>query len=224
MGVERARVVRAWAESSTLRGLALAGDGLAARYLAPGQYVEIAFGGARGHFALASRPGESPIELLYKPHGKVTEALAALAPGDDLAVSGPSGAGFALAEHEGRGLLCAPRGRIAPLRAVILEILPRRADFGEIVLYYSQRAPDELAYTRDYASWKAARIDVVPIVSGAAKAWDGLSGRVQDAVAAARIDPPETVAYLCGMRAMIGEVSRVLVDKGLERGQILLNY
>jgi NAD(P)H-flavin reductase len=213
-----ARVTRSWAASDTLFGLAFVAEDVQRRHHHPGQYLRVRIAGADNPYALASAPRAAELELLFKQETDLTAAMAALAPGATILVGVPEGKGFPVEKDAGRDLiLCAAGTGIAPLRAVIRTILPVRASYGAVTLYYGQRTRAHFAYLDEMDDWRAAGIDVHLVAS------DG-GGRIQDAVAAA---PPETahaVAYLCGMKAMIADLNQLFAQLGLPKERILLNF
>jgi NAD(P)H-flavin reductase len=213
-----ARVTRAWWESETLRGLAFTSAEVTARHRAPGQYVRVQHADDENPYALASEPGARELELLFKVDTPLTAGMASLVPGDVLAVTEPEGAGFPLATHEGRDLILIAAGTgIAPLRAVIHVLLRARARHGAVTLFYGHRELSHFAYRGEWDGWRAAGIEIVPVLSG-----DG--GRVQDAVAARRLPLGNAVAYIAGMRAMITECRAALVEAGLPDDRVYLNF
>jgi len=212
-----ARVTRSWGASDLLRGLAFVADEVQRRHHHPGQYLRVRLAGEDNPYALASEPGAPALELLFKQETELTAAMATLAAGDTIQVGVPQGKGFPVENDAGRDLiLCAAGTGIAPLRAVVRTILPVRARYGEVTMYYGQRTRSHFAYLDEMDAWRAAGITVHLVASDA-----GL--RVQDAVAA---NPPATahaVAYVCGMKSMIADLNKVFSALGLPRERILLN-
>jgi NAD(P)H-flavin reductase len=210
-------VTRVWDETPTLRGVIVDAGDLARGHIAPGQYVKARLGEAEGFFALASAPGE-PLEILVKKAG-------ALAPGDRIGMSAPHGAGYPVAAHEGRDLLLFAAGTgIAPIRAVVHQVLRARPRFGAVRLWHGQRAASELAYAREHDAWRAAGVEIVPVVSGADPGWEGARGYVQDVLRAAPPPLARAVAYVCGMKEMEDGVIEVLVGLGMPRDDVHRNY
>ncbi len=215
----RARVVRVWPESRSLRGLAFVSSEVARRHHRPGQYARVLVGDEENPYALASEPGAPVLELLFKADTTLTEAMAGLAEGDEILVGAPEGAGFPVDEHEGRDLiLCAAGSGIAPLRAVVRAVLPRRPRYGEITLFYGQRDASEFAYVAEHAAWRAAGITVVLSTS------IGGGARVQDELAARAPSIGNAVAYVAGMSGMIAGVRETLVTLGLPAEHLFLNF
>jgi NAD(P)H-flavin reductase len=212
-------VTRAWAASETLRGLAVdaTAGGLGTHHERPGQYVRVRLDGGERPFALASEPGAPELELLFKPENAMTERMAELAPGAALTVGAPQGRGFPLREHQDQDLILVGAGTgIAPLRAVVRAILPERARYGQVLLFYGQRSPGHFAFTEEYAAWGAAGVEIHLCASEA-------GARVQDAVRARAPVTASACAYLCGMKAMVNEVAHLLREMGLPADRVFLN-
>lgn len=216
----RAVVTRAWNASETLRGLAFVVDDedFVHRHRQPGQYLLVRIGAAENFYALASEPGAPEPELLYKPDTGMTVELAKLVPGDELRVGPPEGKGFPVDAHYGRDLiLCAAGTGVAPLRAVLRAIAPKRDQFGDITFFYGQRTPGHFAYQDELPGWRAAAIAIHLVESER-------GARIPDRVAAIRPRLDNAVAYLCGMKTMIADVGDLLTTLGLPKERIFLNY
>jgi NAD(P)H-flavin reductase len=214
-----AHVTRAWSESETSRGLAIACEEVSRRHRAPGQYVRVRVNGDENPYALASEPGAPELELLFKVETELTGAMAALRPGDPVRVGAPQGRGFPLDEHTGHDLILVAAGTgIAPLRAVVRSVLRDRPRFGAVTLFYGQREPGHFAYASEWDAWRAAGVEVIPVASG-----EG-SRRVQDALLARRPALGDAVAFVAGMKPMIADVRRLLVELGLDERRVYLNY
>lgn len=213
-----ARVTRAWSESVTLRGLAFVDGEVATGHHTPGQFVRVQCSNEENPYALANDPGAAELELLFKAETPLTMAMGALATGDEIVVTAPEGSGFPVTEHVGRDLILVAAGTgIAPLRAVVHGVLRDRARYGSVMLFYGHRELSHFAYVAEWDGWRAAGVEIVPVLSGE-------GGRVQDAVAARRPPVDNAVAYLAGMRAMIAETRAVLEGMGMSEDRVFLNY
>ena len=222
------RVARSWDETPSLRGLSLtASPALLELHRAPGQYLRLGTGPELdGTFALARAPGSGRLELLVKRGAPVADELAGAAEGAELFASPPMGQGYPVADHGGRDVLLFAAGSgIAPIRSVIQAIDRQRAAFGKVHLFYGQRQPADFAYRDEHDAWAARGIAVTLCASQAApEGWSGARGRVQDALIA---DPPplvNAVVYLAGMKPMLEAVTTILVELGLPRERVFLNY
>lgn len=222
-----AAVARCWNETHAMFRLRLEAGGLARLHLRPGQYIQVrtASGGV-SYFALANPPGDTHFELLIKRGSPVADELARLEVGMMLDVSSPGGRGFPIEDHAGMDLLLFAAGSgIAPIRSVITYVLADRSRFGRITLYYGHRDPAEFAYTRDYEKWAMGEVEINRVISGRRDSDFPMARQhVQDAV---MVNPPEVsnaVAYLCGMKEMIQQVTETLQGLGMKSDRVFLNY
>ena len=205
-------MTRSWAESETLRGLALVCKEVSRRHARPGQFIRVRVGDVEKPFALASEPGAPELELLYKG-----ESLPAVAAGDPIRVGVPQGKGFPVEEHVRQHLiLCAAGTGIAPLRAVVRSVLPVRERFGQVLLFYGQRMHTQFAYSSEHGQWAAHGVEIHLIASEGGK-------RLQEAVRARRPLVDGACAYLCGMKGMVTDLAVILEGMGLPRERVFVN-
>jgi NAD(P)H-flavin reductase len=224
-------VVDAWDETRAFRGVRLAlPPALARAHVAPGQVVKIGTRAGEGFFALATAPDPGAMaEVLVKRGTPIADAIVATAlPGASLRVTHPFGAGFPIAEAEGRDVLLFAAGSgIAPIRALVQHVSLHRNRFGRVTLFYGQRHGAEFAYRSEHLDWERRGIRVVLCPSGADDAWQGLRGRVQQvarSLAFGGAPPAEAVAFVAGMTAMVEDVRSTLAAAGLARGRVHANF
>jgi NAD(P)H-flavin reductase len=224
-------VVRAWDETRAFRGVGLALPGpLADGHQRPGQVVKIRTPAGEGFFALASAPTQGgAAELLLKRGGKVADTVAGAAvPGGALQLTAPFGKGFPVEEAEGRDVLLFAAGSgIAPIRSLVQHLLADRARFGRATLFYGQRHGAEFAYRDEAAAWDRGGVRVVLCPSQAEEAWDGVRGRVQEVARSLGFGghaPEDTVAFACGMKAMVEDVRRTLGEFGVPPDRVHANF
>jgi len=227
----KARVARAWDETPALRGLALVlPEALASAHRRAGQVVKVRTPAGEGYFALASAPAPGgAAELLVKRGGKVADAAIALAaPGAEIDVSAPFGKGFPVEEAVGRDVLLFAAGSgIAPIRSLVQHLLARRDDFGRVTLFYGQRHGSDFAYLAEHLPWERRGVRVVLCPSAEDDAWPGVRGRVQEVASAlswAGSRPGDTVAFACGMTAMVEEVRATLARSGIPPERVHANF
>ena len=227
----RASVLDAWDETSALRGVRLALPAEAAgAHRRPGQVVKLRVAAGEAYFAVASAPAaSSAIELLLKRGGRVADAaIAAATPGDEVQVSAPFGKGFAVEEAAGRDVLLFAAGAgIAPIRALVQHLLAHRGTSGRVTLFYGQRRGADFAYRAEHAGWERAGVRVVLCPSQAEEAWTGVRGRVQEVAASLAFggsSPERSVAFVCGMSAMVDDVRATLTRAGVPPDRIHLNF
>lgn len=223
------RVLRAWDETRSLRGITVDAGDLRGAHTAPGQYVQVRLHGAgaeaEGFFALANAPGRELEILVKRGGGDAADGLVALEPGSLVAISAPSGPGYPIARHAGRDLILAAAGTgIAPMRAVVQHVLADRRRYGAVRIYQGHRMQSDRAYAGEHAVWRAGEVEIVTVLSAPEPGWTGPRGWVQDAI---RNDPPavaRAVAYVCGMKSMEDGVADVLVGLGMKRSDVHRNY
>lgn len=200
---------------------------LAASHVAPGQYLKVVIEGVgESYFAIASRPNPTRdhMELLLKLGSPVADAIAKLAPGDVIRTSTAQGKGFPMERAVGRDLVLVATGSgISPIRSVLQTVMDRRAGLEKVSLYYGARTPDSFAYKDELDAWRAARIDVFPVVSRPADTgWTGLTGYVQTHLEGVHI--PTALAFLCGQKPMVEAVRKVLAERGMPAESMFLNF
>jgi NAD(P)H-flavin reductase len=199
-------------------------------HTAAGQYVKLGLSSddVARPIALANRPGPAMLEFLIKaPDERLAEILA-LAPADKVNMSAPLGPGFPVARARGRDLwMFAVGSGVAPLKAVVEQVLAERSAFGDVVLYYGVRTADELCFTERFGAWLGQGVRVVPVVSRAGdgkRAWSGARGHVQDHLPAAFARPDDTVAFVCGLPEMERSVAAALLERGVGPDRVLRNW
>jgi NAD(P)H-flavin reductase len=225
-----ARVLDAWDETASLRGLRLdLPRDIASAHRRPGQIVKLHTRIGDAYFALASAPSpHGVVELLVKRGGRVADAAAAAGPGGTLDVSAPFGKGFLVEEARGRHVLLFAAGSgIAPIRALVQHILADRENFDRVTLFYGQRLGGDFAYAREHLAWERGGIRVVLCPSQEHEAWPGVRGRVQEvarSLAFGGSPPEDSVAFVCGMTAMVSDVKATLARAGIPPERVHLNF
>jgi NAD(P)H-flavin reductase len=194
----------------------------------PGQVALLEVEGAgRAYFAIASAPEDEELEFLVKlsndPAGR---AIYDMRPGGRVTLVEIAGHGFDLDAQEGRDLVFVAMGTgVAPLRSALRSVLPRAERFGQVVVLYGVRTPEDFCYRDEVEAWKAAGVELRQVISRPdGYEWSGQTGYVQsllDNVLPSLSDP---VALVCGSREMIGQTRDRLQEMGFEPGRILTNY
>jgi NAD(P)H-flavin reductase len=137
--------------------------------------------------------------------GRVTQTLAGQQVGDQIGVRGPFGTGWPMDDWLGRDIVLVAGGiGLAPVRAVIYELLRRRSEFGRITLIYGARDSQSLLYQREFAAWEAQGVMLCITVDRPSPDWMGDVGVVTlllDRIALP--DPNDTVVAICGPEVMI---------------------
>jgi NAD(P)H-flavin reductase len=194
----------------------------------PGQVALLEVEGAgRAYFAIASAPEDDELEFLVKRSNDAAgKSLYELGPGDSVRLVEIAGHGFDLTAQEGRDLVFVAMGTgVAPLRSALRSVLPRAERFGQIVVLYGVRTPEDFCYRDETDIWKAAGVELRQVISRPdGYEWAGSTGYVQsllDHVLPTLSDP---VALVCGSREMIEQTRDRLHEMGFEPERILTNY
>jgi NAD(P)H-flavin reductase len=146
--------------------------------------------------------------------GNVTNAIARLKVGDTVGVRGPFGSFWPIEEHTGKDIYIAAGGiGLPPLRPVIYHIMKNRANYGEVVVLYGARTPQDLQFKGEYETWRKADINVMVTVDRADDRWEGTVGVVPLMFYHLRMKPNTSVAYTCGPEIMM----RFVVYEALAR-------
>jgi NAD(P)H-flavin reductase len=168
-----------------------------------------------------------PESLLHtvRSAGKVTEALVKASPGTPVGVRGPYGKGWPLPVAEGKDVVLVAGGLgLPPLRPVLYELFRHRDRYGRIEVIYGARTPKDLVYYDQIQAWRA-RTDLrfQTTVDAAGRDWYGDVGLVTARVPDLRVDPPRTVAFLCGPEIMMKFTAQALQAKGVDVGSIYVS-
>jgi ferredoxin-NADP reductase len=195
---------------------------------APGQAVLVAIPGSpkQRPYSLASTAEDARregwLELLVAIDPDETpDSDLVFEPGELVDIEGPTGA-FTFPDNprEQRFVFIAGGTGIAPLRAMLRHALtlPHRA----IGLYYSARTPEEFAYeTELQALAQAGEIELrQTITRSPGSAWAGARGRIGRSGLERLVHHPETLCFVCGPRALVDDVPKLLGELGVARDRI----
>jgi len=181
--------------------------------------------------------GEAPISISggsssgdFREHtirsvGKVSRALSSAAINSRIGVRGPFGRGWPVEEAEGRDIVVVGGGiGLAPLRPLIMHILRNREKFGRLYLLYGARTPADLLYKRELRSWRS-RLDfqVLVTVDKGDEKWRGYIGVVTTLFSHLRLDPSNTVSYICGPEIMMRFTVQELKSQGIPDDRIFIS-
>jgi NAD(P)H-flavin reductase len=179
-------------------------------------------------YSMASAPEETVrdghVEFLVQTGNDSSSGLtpAQITPGTPVAVEGPLGSfTFPDDPREQRFVFIAGGTGIAPLRSMLWHTLLAERD-GHVGLIYSVRSPDEFAYMGEFQKLEdAGRIDFRHTVTRTASdGWTGRQGRIDAKCLEDLIVPGETLCFLCGPPALVGEIPPQLKLMGVRDDQI----
>jgi len=198
----------------------------------PGQVAALRAGGddddARSfYFAFASAPEDDELEFLVKrAGGDGGQTLYHLREGDRVELTGIVGHGFPLDQHKGKDLVLIAMGTgVAPLRSTLRHVLRRPDDFGQLIVLYGARTPDDFCYRDETAMWQAAGVELRQVISKPdGYEWAGSTGYVQSLLDHVLPELTEPIALVCGSPEMITHTRDRLQEMGLAPEAILTNY
>ncbi len=136
--------------------------------------------------------------------GNVTHAVERLKVGDVVGLRGPFGTSWPVEDLTGKDIFIATGGvGLPPLRPAIYHILHNRNKYGKVTLLYGARTPDQLMYSDEYDTWRAADIDIQLCVDRGDPSWTGRVGVVPMWFYQFRIGARNTAVLTCGPEIMI---------------------
>jgi NAD(P)H-flavin reductase len=193
----------------------------------PGQVAVLSVAAeAPAYFAFASAPEDTDLEVLVKRTVGVSDLLFAMQPGEKIELLEVAGHGFDLDVQKGNDLVFVAMGTgVAPLRSALRHVLKRKNDFGELVVLYGARTPDDFCYRDETEGWKDAGVELRQVISKPdGHDWSGPTGYVQSLLDHVLPDLKSPVALICGSLEMIEQTRDRLAKMGFNPDEILTNY
>lgn len=195
----------------------------------PGQFVGIEaefkrLGYRRSPYCILSAPtGEPVFDLLVRvvPQGPLSERLASLRPGDEVAFRGPTGRSMVPPDDERALMLLATGTGVAPFYSLARHLLeggyPR-----PITLWWGLRLPEDVCLTEELDDLAARYENFTYAVSLSqpSPTWTGLRGRLTESVPPLIPALGGTRFYLAGNGAMLEEMAFALSDLGVDQRYI----
>ena len=193
----------------------------------PGQVAVLRVEGEEpAYFALAGAPSDRDLEVLVKQKAGASRVIYDMRVGDEIELLEICGRGFKIDEMKGRDLVFVAMGTgVAPLRSALRHAFKRKGEFGQLVVLYGARTPDDFCYRDETEAWEDAGVELRQVISRPdGHDWSGPTGYVQsllDNVLPALVSP---VALICGSREMIDQTRERLGKMGFKPEEILTNY
>jgi NAD(P)H-flavin reductase len=193
----------------------------------PGQVAVLRAGDERpSYFAFASAPEDDEVEFLIKRGGGTGGLIYEMAEGSRVELVNIVGSGFALNEQKGKDLVFVAMGTgVAPLRSALRHSIRHADDYGQLVVLYGARTPDDFCYRDETEDWEAAGVELRQVISRPdGHDWSGPTGYVQSLLDHVLPDLSSPVALICGSQEMIGQTRDRLQQMGFAPDEILTNY
>jgi NAD(P)H-flavin reductase len=193
----------------------------------PGQVAVISIPNeAPAYFAFASAPQDRELEVLVKRKLGASIRLYDMQPGERVELIDVTGHGFPLDELHGKDLVFVAMGTgVAPLRSALRSVLKRKTEFGQLIVLYGARTPDDFCYRTETGDWEAAGVELRQVISRPdGHDWSGNTGYVQSLLDHVLPDLRSPVALICGSQEMIGQTRDRLEQMGFAAKDIMTNY
>jgi len=181
---------------------------------------------APSYFAFASAPEDSELEVLVKKKIGASNLIFDMREGETIELVGITGNGFQLDEQKGKDLVFVAMGTgVAPLRSALRHVLTRKADFGELIVLYGARTPDDFCYRDETESWTDRGVELRQVISRPdGHDWSGPTGYVQSLLDHVLPNLRSPVALICGSPEMMDQTRDRLQKMGFKPEEILTNY
>jgi ferredoxin-NADP reductase len=148
--------------------------------------------------------------------------LSGLRRGSRISVHGPVGSFvFPRNPSERQFLFVAGGTGIAPLRSMIRHAFCSQQR-GRVHLLYSARTPSDFAYLPELKRYaREGRLELaLTATREVPRRWRGEQGRITLERLASLVETPETLCFVCGPKAMVDDVPRMLTQLGIEKKRI----
>ncbi len=191
----------------------------------PGQVGQLSiFGVGESTFVINSPPScKDYLQFSVMRTGEVTEALHKLSPGDKVGVRAPLGKPFPFEDWKGKSIFFIGGGiGMAPIRTVMLHVLERADDYGQISLLYGGRSPQDLAYSYELESWlNHPKLNTTLTIDNPSDGWPHKVGLIPNILRELAPSPDNCVAVLCGPPIMIKFTLQALQEMGFKDENII---
>jgi sulfhydrogenase subunit gamma (sulfur reductase) len=193
----------------------------------PGQVAVLRVEGEEpAYFAFAGAPEDRDLEVLVKQKTGASAVIYNKCVGDQIELVSIVGHGFNLDAMKGRDLVFVAMGTgVAPLRSALRHVLKRKEEFGQSVVLYGARTPEDFCYRDETEDWSAHGVELRQVISRPdGHDWSGPTGYVQSLLDNVLPDLSSPVALICGSREMIEQTRERLGKMGFKPEEILTNY
>jgi NAD(P)H-flavin reductase len=193
----------------------------------PGQVAVLRVAGQDpAYFAFAGAPEDPELEVLVKQKAGASNVIYDMRAGEMIDLVGIVGRGWPLDEHKQRDLVFVAMGTgVAPLRSALRHVLKRKNDFGQLIVLYGARTPDDFCYRDETDAWEDAGVELRQVISRPdGHDWSGPTGYVQSLLDHVLKDLKSPVALICGSKEMIDQTRERLGKMGFKPDEVLTNY
>jgi len=213
-----------------VRSFDLMPEGASAKHgvaFVPGQVAVLAVAGEEPtYFAFASAPEDAELEVLVKQKLGVSNLIFDMKPGERVELLAVAGHGFTLDDQKGKDLVFVAMGTgVAPLRSALRYVLKRKDEFGQLVVLYGARTPDDFCFRDETDGWENAGVELRQVISRPdGHDWSGPTGYVQSLLDHVLPNLSSPIALICGSTEMMEQTRDRLSQMGFKPNEILTNY
>lgn len=193
----------------------------------PGQVaVLLVEGEAPAYFAFTSAPEDPELGVLVKHKIGASTVIYDMKAGEKIELLDVAGHGFDLDAQVGKDLVFVAMGTgVAPLRSALRHVLKRKQDFGQCVVLYGARTPDDFCFRDETEEWQEQGVELRQVVSRPdGHDWSGPTGYVQSLLDHVLPDLKSPIALICGSPEMMTQTRGRLEQMGFAPNEILTNY
>jgi NAD(P)H-flavin reductase len=153
--------------------------------------------------------------------GAVSSAIGKLKRGDFVGIRGPFGTSWPLEEAQGKDVVVVAGGiGLAPLRPALYHMRANRAKYGKVFLLYGGRTAEDLLFVKEIERWWSQSVFRIEMtVDRAPAGWHGTVGVVTTLIPKISLNPPNTIAMVCGPEIMMRFTARELERHGIRQSQ-----
>src|SRR6476661_6014001 len=131
-----------------------------------GQVAVLQVKDEEGYFAFASAPDDPELEILVKQKVGASKLIFDMNEGENVELLGIAGHGFPLDTYKTKDLVFVAMGTgVAPLRSALRHVLKRKEEFGQLVVLYGARTPDDFCYTDEIEDWGEHGVELRQVIS-----------------------------------------------------------
>lgn len=177
----------------------------------PGQVGQLSvFGTGESTFVINSPPSQKDyLQFSVMRAGENTSAIHKLKAGDKVGVRAPLGNWFPYDDWKGKNIFFVGGGiGMAPIRTIMLHVLERADDYGQISLLYGAKSPADMAFKEDLPGWLShpklncyLTIDAPP--ANPEEKWDHKVGLIPHVLKDLAPKAENSIGVLCGPPIMI---------------------
>ncbi len=191
----------------------------------PGQVGQLSsFGIGEATFVINSPPTRMDyLQFSVMRAGELTTQLHTLKAGDQIGVRAPLGNAFPYEEMKGKDILFIGGGiGMAPLRTLLLYMLDKREEYGDITLLYGARSPVDMAFRDEVESWlQRDDLKTYLTIDAEYKGWKHTVGLIPNVLLDIAPAAKNCVAVTCGPPIMIKFTLQALKKLGFADEQIV---